>query len=84
MDKANCASTDVDQFFTVGDSTMYENVGALKRICGSCDVIAECREYSLRYNVLGWWANTSEKIRREERRRLSIIATPIVSEGVYE
>ena len=84
MDRANCSSTDTNQFFTVGDSTMYENIGALKRICGNCEVIAECREYSLRYNVMGWWANTSEKVRREERRRLNITAISITSEGVYE
>jgi hypothetical protein len=84
MDRANCSSTDTNQFFTIGDSTMYENIGALKRICGNCEVIAECRKYSLRYNVMGWWANTSEKVRREERRRLNIIAIPITSEGVYQ
>lgn len=84
MNKANCSSTDTDQFFTVGDSTMYENVGALRRICGNCEVIEQCRDYSLRYNVMGWWANTSEKVRREERRRLNIIAVQITSEGVYQ
>lgn len=79
--KANCAGTDSEQFFTQGDSTMYENVAALKRICNSCEVKAECHDYSLRYNVLGWWANTSEKVRREERRRLNIIPVSIVLEG---
>ena len=84
MEQANCASTDTEQFFTVGESKVYKNVPMLKRICSACPVISECKEYSLRYYVLGWWGNTSEKMRREERKRLGITAIPIVSEGVYE
>lgn len=84
MDKANCIGSDPEQFFTFGDNTMYENKPMLKRICDNCDVIAECRDYSLRYAVQGWWANTSEKIRRDERQRLRITPIQIVSEGVYQ
>ncbi len=84
MESANCASTNTEYFFTPGDSTMYENLPMVKRICSNCSVFSECKEYALKYHVLGWWANTSEKIRREERRRLGITPIPIVSDGVYE
>jgi hypothetical protein len=84
MNSANCSSTDTDQFFTAGNSTMYENVAALKRICGNCNVIKQCHDYSLRYNVMGWWANTSEKVRREQRQSLGISPIAITSEGLYQ
>lgn len=84
MDKANCKDTDTDYFFTEGDSTMYMDKQLISRICSNCDVIKQCHDYSLRYNVLGWWANTSEKIRREQRRQLNITPIQVVSEGVYQ
>lgn len=83
-DRANCQGTDTNHFFTDSDSTMYMDKPLISRICSNCEVINECHDYSLRYNVLGWWANTSEKIRREQRRQLNIIPISIGSEGVYE
>lgn len=83
MDRANCIGTDTEHFFTVGDGTMYENKPILRRICSNCEVLAECKDYSLRYAVQGWWGNTSEKMRRDERQRLRITPIQIVSEGVY-
>lgn len=84
MEQANCAGTDTEQFFTDDNSKMYDNLPMLKRICSACPVISECKEYSLRYYVLGWWGNTSERMRREERRKLGITAIPIVSDRIYE
>jgi WhiB family redox-sensing transcriptional regulator len=84
MDNASCAGTDTEFFFTKGESTQYEYLPTVKRICSNCPVLQECRAYALKYYVLGWWGNTSEKIRREERRRLGITAIPIISDGVYK
>jgi hypothetical protein len=84
MKSANCSGIDTEYFFTPGESTQYENLPMIKRICSNCTVLPECKAYALKYYVLGWWANTSEKIRREERRRLGITAIPIVSDGVYK
>jgi hypothetical protein len=80
MEQANCVGTDTNQFFT--DKTMYENKELLKRICSNCDVVTECLEYSLRYNVQGWWGGTSEKMRRDIRYRLKITPVEIIEERV--
>jgi len=84
MDKANCSTTDTEYFFAVDDTKQYSNKSFLTRICNNCEVIKECQDYSLRYAVLGWWGNTSEKQRREKRRQLNITPIQIVSEGVYQ
>lgn len=80
MERANCIGTDTDQFFT--DKTMYENKHLLQRICSNCDVLEECRKYSLRYNVQGWWGGMSEKMRRDTRYRLKITPVEIIEERV--
>ena len=76
MSRANCTGIDTNQFFT--ETTTYENLPTLRQICANCDVVKECHAYALKYNVLGWWGNTSEKIRRDQRRVLKIIPIDIV------
>ena len=84
MVDANCKDTDSDYFFTQGDATAYEDKNLISRICSNCDVLKECQDYSIKYDVLGWWGNTSEKQRRDIRQKLNITPIQIVSERVYE
>lgn len=84
MDKANCKGLDTEEFFAGDETKVYNNKPLLTRICGNCEVLEECKDYSLRYAVQGWWGNTSEKQRREKRQRLNITAIQIVSDRVYK
>jgi hypothetical protein len=73
---ANCAGTDTEDWFT--EVTIYSNKDTLKRICNACDAKVECLNYALEYNVLGYWAGTSDLERGRMRKKLNIIAKPIL------
>lgn len=68
----NCAGTDVNDWFSEGNK-VYENREILERICAVCEAKAECLQYSLENNVMGFWAGTSDKQRRIIRKQLNII-----------
>jgi len=76
---ANCADTETDEWFVNDNSKTYDNINILKRICSSCLAQDECREYSIEWNVQGYWAGTSEEQRRNIRRKLNIIPRQIVT-----
>lgn len=66
FEDALCAQTAQEMFFpTKGGSTKDA-----KRICGACDVKAQCLEYalSLEDNPDGIWGGTSVQERRRLRR----------------
>lgn len=72
-EQVNCADTDPETFFTVEAAKTYPNLNMLKRICGACDAKAECLDYALKHNVMGYWGNTTEHQRRALRKKLNII-----------
>lgn len=84
MNKGNCVGIDTEQFFPGDETKVYENKPFLQRICSNCEVLEECKDYSLRYAVQGWWGGTSEKTRRDLRQKLRITPIAIVSDRVYE
>lgn len=75
--EANCASTDPELFFTQ-DRGGYDNMPALKKICGACDAKDECLDYAIKHSVLGYWGNTTEKQRRIIRVKLGIRPEPLL------
>jgi hypothetical protein len=76
-DTPNCESTDVELFFVPDGQGTYSEIKALQRICNACVVKTECLEYSLKYNVLGYWGNTTENQRHKLRRQLNITPIPM-------
>jgi hypothetical protein len=78
----NCESTDTELFFVPDGSGTYKEIKALKTICGNCLVQKECLNYALKYNVLGYWGNTTEGQRHGLRRQLNI--TPIPMHSTYK
>ena len=76
---ANCADTNTDEWFSNDATRQYENTQILKRICSSCLAQDECRQYSIEWNVQGYWAGTSEEQRKKIRRKLNIIPKQIVT-----
>ena len=78
---ANCAGTDTDEWFTEdGVGKNYSNKDTLSRICQACEAKQECFDYAIEWNVLGYWAGTTEFNRRMIRRKLGIQAKPIVQD----
>ena len=63
QERALCAQTDPEAFFPEKGGSTRE----AKRICGRCEVKAECLEYALGHDErFGIWGGLSER----ERRRL--------------
>ena len=76
-DTPNCASTDNELFFVQDGQSTYTEPKVLKKICGACVVQEECLEYALKYNVLGYWGNTTENQRKTIRQKRNIIPVPL-------
>lgn len=66
QERALCAQTDPEAFFPEkGGSTRDA-----KKVCGSCDVKAECLDYALANDErFGIWGGLSERERRKLKRR---------------
>jgi WhiB family redox-sensing transcriptional regulator len=66
QDQALCAETDPEAFFPEKGGRTEE----AKRVCGNCEVRAECLEYALKHDErFGVWGGMSERERRGLRRQ---------------
>jgi WhiB family redox-sensing transcriptional regulator len=72
-----CAGTDTELWFNKDDEPTYDEKNLLKRICAGCEVRNQCLEYSLKHNVMGYWAGTTPRERQKLRKKLGIISIPI-------
>ena len=69
QEKALCAQTDPEAFFPEKGGSTRE----AKRVCGSCEVRAECLEYALQNDErFGIWGGLSERERRRMRRSQAV------------
>ena len=67
QERALCAQTDPEAFFPEKGGSTRE----AKKICGGCEVRAECLEYALAHDErFGIWGGMSERERRRLRRRV--------------
>jgi WhiB family redox-sensing transcriptional regulator len=67
QERALCAQVGTDLFYlNAGESGRDP-----KRVCGMCDVRAECLEYALAQDINpeGVWGGTTEKERKQIRRQ---------------
>jgi WhiB family redox-sensing transcriptional regulator len=76
-DTPNCESTDSELFFIEDGKGKYSEIKALKTICNSCVVKTECLNYALKYNVSGYWGNTTETQRHKLRQQFNIKPIPL-------
>lgn len=74
---ANCEGTDTEAFFTQDESKQYADVVMLRKICSNCEAKAECLDYSLKHEVLGFWGGLTELQRSKLRKQLNIIPRPM-------
>lgn len=76
-DTPACVGTDLEAWFTQGESSMYPNERALHKICNGCPVKVECYNYAVRHNVDGFWAGTTPRVRQLIRRELNMVVQEI-------
>ncbi len=69
-DVGACRDTSPDLFVPVGTTgPALDQIASAKRVCGECDVSAECLEYALATNQdTGIWGGRSEEERRQMRK----------------
>jgi WhiB family redox-sensing transcriptional regulator len=73
----SCVGTDTELWFTKNDEPSYDEKNLLQRICAGCEVRNQCLEYSLKHNVMGYWAGTTPRERQRLRKKLGIVSEPI-------
>lgn len=69
----SCQGTNTEMWFIEGLRGSYQNEVMLKRICKGCPVQDQCLDYALKNAVIGYWAGTTEQIRKRIRKRKNII-----------
>ena len=74
---AACEGTNTNDWFPESGN-IYHQKELLIRICAGCQAKAECLEYALEYNVDGWWAGTTDGVRKQIRRHRGISAKPVM------
>jgi WhiB family redox-sensing transcriptional regulator len=68
QDRALCAQTDPEAFFPEKGGSTRE----AKRVCGGCEVRAECLDYALANDErFGIWGGLSERERRKLKKAAS-------------
>lgn len=72
-----CTELGTDLFFSDEENGHQVDAARLRRVCGGCEMLTECREYAIRHQVKGFWGGLTERERREVRRRRNIWAIPI-------
>lgn len=77
--RANCIGIDPEMFFT---EHVYDqnDLYFLKKVCNACEIFSDCRDYSIKHDVDGFWAGMSKTARQKERKRLGITPISIQSE----
>ena len=74
QDKALCAQVDPEIFFPEKGGSVRDP----KRICGMCDVRAECLDYALTHGeAFGIWGGFSERERRRLKREPATPASTV-------
>lgn len=74
-----CEGTDTELWFPVGTGDVKDKA-MLTRICNGCSAKYECLEYSLKWNVDGFWAGTTARDRTMLRRKRNLIPKPLLPE----
>ena len=66
-----CRSTDPEAFYCEYHSPSLKK--SLAKICGGCEIQAECAEYAIWSESVGYWGGLSAPQRRKIRRERGII-----------
>ena len=70
MDRAECRERpDPDMWFRAEWPTKPRELDAVRYVCGTCAVQAECLEYAIKIDAEGVWGGLTSSERRRVRRR---------------
>jgi len=75
-DFANCKDADPNLFYTDPETTGSEASAQRKQakaICNNCPVREPCLAYALKHELKGVWGATTERARRDNRKRLGMV-----------
>jgi WhiB family redox-sensing transcriptional regulator len=62
FEDAQCKGANTEDFFIEAGQQYSKSV---KEICTQCGVRGECLSFAVKYQVMGFWAGTTEKDRRQ-------------------
>jgi len=85
MERANCIGIDPEAFFPDRGGRIPTTV---RQACATCPVQAECLEYAIAEDLLGYWGGLSERQRRrilKPKRRTDVCVNghPWTEETLY-
>lgn len=61
-----------DKYYTGYISTAPKQHAYLRRVCLSCPVVQECREYAISHELYGFWGGMTAMERQSERQMRGI------------
>lgn len=67
---AACEGIDTETFFDGAENAATRS--ELRKMCASCPLFTQCREWGLKHEVYGFWGGLSAEERKGERRKLGI------------
>ena len=68
---APCSQVDPELFFRESEMGRYDKK-TIYSLCSNCPVFVKCSEYSLEYDVWGYWAGRSRYERKKIQKQLNI------------
>lgn len=67
-----CKGSDPDQYFP-HPHVSHAQIVSIRAVCEACPVRRECADWGIHHEQLGIWGGTTDRQRREIRRKLGII-----------
>ena len=67
-----CKGSDPDQYFP-HPYVSHAQIASIRAMCEACPVRRECADWGIHHEQLGIWGGTTDRQRREIRRKLGII-----------
>lgn len=74
----HCASTDPEAWFPEPGNANGNALRLARELCEACPFSGPCGDFALNHHVEGLWSGRTESWRREERKRLGIVAVSLV------
>jgi hypothetical protein len=72
--RANCRDIPTSEFYRARGEMVSEHV---RQACGACEVSAECLDWALHHELVGYWAGTSGRQRERLRRERGVSYVPL-------
>jgi WhiB family redox-sensing transcriptional regulator len=77
-----CKGSDPDQYFP-HPYVSHAQIVSIRAVCEACPVRRECADWGIHHEQLGIWGGTTDRQRREIRRKLGIILDTPKTERLY-